>query len=378
MTRTALLLASFGLVGALTSSACTDAHSADKLRPSGLTPKKVAPKPVDTTPKPIETTYDKMLANRAEHEAAQPIKDGEQNPDWVPNEFKSGAARWKDVGVYVDGKPAGFLNWGELPISLPVTWVEDEVSAEKEPGTDQPATRKVRQRYYRFDQYLTAIGVDIRKVKALHVYGPKFTNSNVSTAKDLLSPAAKDFTFRFGGNVSGKPIPHVPGRFGNGRSADKIAGVMVYVTKKPPTLDTDQGFLLDGVLQEGVPYYGDPVRGGVRVYLDDKLVAIIKRQELDGKRATKGPDGTLAWKLVDELKLQGVDTSKVKEVWAIRDELRKEHWTGDDLAAMTFGANAQAKGGILLTDKHVRANVIAMHTKPLRPDQIPTPTPDDD
>ncbi len=374
MTRLAAIL----LALSVGTTACSDAHSSDKLQPSGLTKKKVAPKPVDATPHPIETTYDKMLANRAERQAAQAVKAGEQNPDWVPNEFKSGAAKWKDVGVYVDGKPAGFLNWGELPISLPVTWIEDEVSAEKEPGTDQPATRKVKQRFYRFDQYLTAIGVDIRKVKALHVYGPKFTNSNVSTAKDLLSPAAKDFTFRFGSNVSGKPIPHVPGNFGNGRSADKIAGVMVYVHKKPPTLDTQRGFILDGVEQRGVPYYGDPVRGGVRVYMDDKLVAIIKRQELDGSRATKAADGTLYWKLVDELKLQGVDTSKVKEVWAIRDDLRKEHWSGADLSTMMFGANAQAKGGVLLTEKHVRANVIAMHSKPLTPDQIPTPTPDDD
>ncbi len=369
-------LAAILLALCVAAPACNDAHSSDKLQPSGLTKKKAAPKPVSTEPQPIETTYEKMLANRAEQQAAQAVKDGD-NADWVPNEFKTGAAKWKDVGVYVDGKPAGFLTWGELPIALPVTWVEDEVSAEKEPGTDQPATRKVKQRFYRFDQYLKAIGVDLRKVKALHVYGPKFTNSNVSSAKDLLSPAAKDFTFRFGSNVGGKPIPHVPQGFGNGKSADKIASVMVYVNKKPPTL-TERGFVLDGVEQIGVPYFGDPVRGGVRVYMDDKLVAIIKRQELDGARATKAADGTLYWKLVDELALQGVDTSKVKEVWAIRDELRKEHWAAEDLQSMVFAANAQAKGGVLLTSEHVRANVIALHTKPLAPEQLPAPTPDDD
>lgn len=358
------------------TTACNDAHSSDTLKPSGLTKKKVAPKLASTTQQPIETTYDKMLASRAENEAAAAVKAGD-NENWVPNEFKSGAAKWRDVGVYVDGKPTGFLTWGELPIALPVTWIEDEVSAEKEPGTDQPATRKVRQRHYRFDQYLKAIGVDLRKVKALHVYGPRFTNSNVSTAKDLLSPAAKSFMFRFGGNVSGKPIPQVPPNFGNGKSADKIAGVMVYIHKKPPTL-TEEGFMLDGVEQIGVPYQGDPIRGGVRVYMDDKLCGIIKRQELDGNRATKADDGTLYWKLVDELKLLGCDSSKAQQVWAIRDDLRKESWTGEELRAMSFAANAKAKGGVLLTDKHVRANVIAMHSKPLTPDQIPAPTPDDD
>ena len=29
------------------------------------------------------------------------------NPDYVPAEFKTGMSRWKDVGVYVDGKPLG-------------------------------------------------------------------------------------------------------------------------------------------------------------------------------------------------------------------------------------------------------------------------------
>src|SRR5262245_33928224 len=35
--------------------------------------------------------------------------------DFVAAEFKKGASKWKDTGIYIDGKPVGVLNWGELP-----------------------------------------------------------------------------------------------------------------------------------------------------------------------------------------------------------------------------------------------------------------------
>ena len=48
-------------------------------------------------------------------------------------------------------------------------------------------------------------GVNVKSIKELHGDGPKFSETNISTAKDLLGPKGKDFTFRFGGNVYGKP-----------------------------------------------------------------------------------------------------------------------------------------------------------------------------
>lgn len=331
---------------------------------------------------PIETTWDKTQQYREDVKAEKKAKDlakGDgQDEEWVPAEHKTGAGRWKDVGVYVDGKPMGFLTWGELPIALKPTWITDRVSAEKRPGTDDPGWRESRQRFYRFDQYLKAIGVDLRKIKEVHVYGPKFSETNISTAKDLLGPKAKDFMFRFGANVGGKPIPKVPAGFGNGKSADKIAGVMVYIKKRPPTLVWNEGLELDGVIQSGVPYFGEPIRGGVRVYRDDKLVTIIKRQELDAAKATKGPDGELTWKLADVLAAQGVDTKNLVEMWVVRGDRREEKFPASDLATITFTASSQAKGGILLTDKQVRANVLALHSRAVAPDEIPVVLPDDE
>lgn len=331
---------------------------------------------------PLETTRDKMEAYRADVAAEKPAKDAtkgdQRDPEWVPAEHKTGAARWKDVGVYVDGKPVGFLTWGELPITLAPTWVKDKVSAEKRPGTDDPGWRWARQRHYKFTDYLRALGVDVRKVKELHLYGPKLSQTNIVPGKDLLGRAADGFMFRFGANTYGKPIPQIPDGFGNGKTPDKIAGVMIYIRKRPPTLVRNEGLELDGALQTGVPYYGEPIRGGVRVYLDDRLAAIIKRQELDVTQATRDEDGELVWTLADVLAAQGADTRKVVEVWAIRDEKRAEKWPGAELATMTFSATAQAKGGVLLTADKIRANAIALHTRALQPSEIPVVTSDDE
>jgi hypothetical protein len=151
----------------------------------------------------------------------------------------------------------------------------------------------------------------------------------------------------------------------------------VYIEKEPPKLVPDVGFVLGNTPQYGVPYFGDPIRGGIRIYLDDRFVAMIKRQDLDPSKATKGPGGEPRWSLSALLDSQGVNTSKVAELWVIRDERRTEKIPGSELPTLTFGANPQAKGGVLLGDQKLRANVIALHTRALKPEDLPYITPDD-
>jgi hypothetical protein len=308
------------------------------------------------------------------------LQAGQDPNDYVPAEFKSGAARWKDTGVYVDGKPIGFIQFGELPIGLKPTWIKDKVSADKPPDCPIekcPGWKWSQQRWYKFNDYLKAVGIDVHKVKVLHVYGPKLSQTIAVTGHDLLSPAANEFLFRFGSEVGGKPIPHVPINFGNGKQPDKMSSVMIYIDKKAPTV-TKEGIELDGVDQEGVPYYGEPIRGGVRIYLDDKLVGIMKRQDLDVKKATKTPDGELHWKLHDFLADHGIDTSKVVEGWVIRDERRKEHFPWADMDAMSFTAGSKAHGGMNLGPTDLQANALALHSHALKPDELPTILPDEE
>lgn len=306
---------------------------------------------------------------------------GTESPsDYVPNEFKTGMSRWKDIGVYLDGKPIGFVQFGELPISLKPTWVKDKVSIDKPPDCPIekcPGWKWSQYRTYKFTDYLKAIGVDIRSIKMMHVYGPKLSETIAVTGADLASSAASDFSFRFGALVGGKPIPHVPPRWSHLRSPDKMTGVMIYVKKKPPTLTRD-GIELDGVPQTGVPYYGEPVRGGVRIYLDDRLAAVIKRQELDVALAQKGQDGELYWSLAEFLTGHGVSTSKIVEGWVIRDDRRAEVFAWDKLATMRFSAGSQARGGILLGGANVLANAIALHSRHIPGSELPTIEPDEE
>jgi hypothetical protein len=149
---------------------------------------------------------------------------------------------------------------------------------------------------------------------------------------------------------------------------------MVYIHKKPPTLVDNDGLYLDGVRQSGVPYYGEPVRGGIRVYLDDKLATIIKRQDLDPKLAVaKTAEGDPEWRLADFFKSHGVVTKKVVEMWVIRAEKRSEKYGKREMDQLIFQAGSQSRGGILLGDTQILANAIALHTRHLKPSDMPIP-----
>jgi hypothetical protein len=288
---------------------------------------------------------------------------------WVPAEHKQGSGRWKDTGVYVDGQPVGVLDFAELPIALEPVWIEDVVSAPVKPGRRDPGRRKVKQRHYRFSDYLRAVGVDLAKVRELHVLGPK-ASETIVVSGDELRRRGRELLFRFGGDVSGKAIPVVPDDFGNGKTPDKVGAVMVYVTRKPPILVRNRGLELDGELVTGVPYFGEPLRGGVRVYVDDRLAAVIKRRTLEGGDAP-GRFGLLAF-----LEGQGVDTSRVVEAWIVRGRRRVERLSGRALAAATFEAAPQAHGQILVGG--TPAHVLALHTRRVRRDELPRILPDEE
>jgi hypothetical protein len=304
--------------------------------------------------------------------------EGSGSSDYVPAEYKDGMAQWKDIGVYVDGKPVGFLNWGELPITLKPVFIEDEVSINKPPGCPEcPDRKKASMRWYRFIDYFNAIGLDRKKIKIVHVLAPKDTQTIEASTKDLNGPLAKDFLFRFGGLVGGKALPHTPEGFGNGETPDKLMGVMIYIDRKPPVI-TRQGIELDGVPQSGfVPYYGEPMRGGIHVYLDDKLAAVIKRQELDVKVASKLPTGELQWGLKQFLESNAVDTSKLVEGWVIRNDKREEKIPWSELSTMNFHASSMAKGHVLLGDKKLVVNALALHTRAVKDEELPVVRPDE-
>ena len=300
-------------------------------------------------------------------------EDGEE---YIPAEFKAGADRWRDTGIYIDGKFVGLLNWPELPLALAPVWIKVKASAPKRYGTSDTGWKWARERRYRFRDLVTALGVAPAKVREIHVYGPRFSQTTIVTGKQLASKLADEWYFRFGGNVRGKAIEALPDGLGNGVAADKVSAVMIYIEKAPPVLDRARGLILDGEVQQGVPYFGTPLRGGVRVYKDDRLVAYIKRQDLPTDQANT-TSGEPRWQLFPYLISHGVDLSDVAEGWVVRQEAWAERFDKAQLETIWFAAGAQAKGHIELGDQKVKAQALILRSRPLTAAEHPAPDPEE-
>lgn len=283
-----------------------------------------------------------------------------------------GGNRWKDTGIYVDGVQVGVLSFGELPISLKPTWRDLPVSTEIEPGKPQ-VVKTEKQRAYRFTDLLTSLGIDLAKVKELHVYGPKMSSDVIITTGEELVKNGQGFMFHFASDVGGKPIPVVPPNFGNHETPDKLMLVAVYINKTPPTQVEDLGMALDRKLVQGVPYFGDPARGGIRVYQDDRLATTLRRRSMSNVPAEVSlRDGTpVRWSLSKVLAAQGMDLSTVREAWLIRDNRRTTKFDAKQLKTLTFEMADKGQNQVFIGDTKIPAEVIALHSRTLSANDLP-------
>ncbi len=189
-----------------------------------------------------------------------------------------GMERFKDPTVYVDGVPISVIRFGELPVTLKPTWIEEKASVPFKRGDDGPRFRIVKERRYRFSDYFRELGVDLEKLKELHIYGGNQKAAAVVIPGDSVRNA-EGLLFRFGGAIWGKPLPSCPEGVGDGKCPDQITTMALYVDKVPPKREGGY-FYFDGERIEGIPYHGEPSRGGIRVYFEGVLSATIKRNRL--------------------------------------------------------------------------------------------------
>jgi hypothetical protein len=353
-----------------------------------------------------------VATNAPKAAAAQPADPPGRGPQGNPRN------RWRDTGVYVDGKPTAMLSLGELPISMNPVWIDPNVTTGTSSGKEEtgdklmkelahrflatgarPAKEESGERLmkelahrflatearsgkeasgdkfgeepaYRFVDLLKAVGVELGTIKEIHVYGPEITDAIIATGAEL-KKYGQDFMFRFSGRAGAQPRPMVPQGFGNGQSPERITGVMVYVHKRPPQLVQDDGFKLNGEPVTDVPYFGAPLRGGVHVYLDDKFAMLIKRRIInESDSADLAPDGTpVRWHLLQLLQENGVDPSSVNEAWAIYNNEHTVRFSKDELHALTFQMGEKGNE-ILLGDNKIPASAIALHRDPATREQI--------
>jgi hypothetical protein len=223
----------------------------------------------------------------------------------APTEEKLDAKkpRMGEAAVYVDGKSVGVMRVPELPLGLK--------------AHELPQGRR-----YFMGEYLTALGVDVAKLKGLQAYG----GARIAVMDgDEVRRIQNGLHISFTRGDSGKPRliwsvvhPRV------NTTIDMVSSLCVYVEKEPPVLKDHELFYADGTKVEGVPYAPHEISKGTRVYLDGKLVATVKRKEIPSSIQSGGDVEHPSYSLAGWLANAGVDATGAKTV---------DFLSGDDLIA---------------------------------------------
>jgi hypothetical protein len=231
---------------------------------------------------------------------------------------RSGGGNFRETALYVDGKARGVLRYSELPPTLkPMAMPEID-------DLDIP-------RYYRVTDYLRATGVDVAAIREIHFYGSHDRVAVVSG--DELRAARDKMVFDFTQQVEGKPrarwsqlhaLHHKP-------MVDVILAIAAYVEKPPPECRNGELRLNGKAVEDPIPYVGDGVPKGTRVYVDGKLFGWVRRKALPNSLIARGSDQTHARFSTDAfLAYVGADSRGARAI---------DFYDGDDLIARVDGAS---------------------------------------
>jgi hypothetical protein len=233
-------------------------------------------------------------------------------PEAQPEQHGQGQGRNRETAVYVDGKPLGVMRYLELPASM------TPMAVKAVDGLDIP-------RYYRLYDYVKALGVDVKKVSMVHLYGSHDRVAMIGGVEleKLKDRLVFDFTMQTGGkarcrwSTAGLRV---------GTHIDVIQTVTIYVDKPPPSYNDDEGTLefTPGQPIEGIPYGIDQlVPKGTRVYVDGRLAGWVKRRTLSDKLIAPGSEKkNVRFALTAYLESLGVDWKSARAVdFIARDDV---------------------------------------------------------
>lgn len=260
-----------------------------------------------------------------------PTTLGEQAPAQAPVK----QPRWSDATLYVDGNPTAVMRIYELPPALKTVAVKTSHGVEDR---------------YLFADYLAAIGVDVSKVRAAHFYGSR----TVVVDGDQLRTHAKSFGFHYTDSDRGKVVMDFAHGMRLNTSIDILANVAVYVTKEPPQYvrAPSGGYLAfsDGKPVEGIPYAPEEQLKGTRVYVDGKLVSVVKRRLLPNSIVVGELGSNSEFSVCKYLESVGAKTDSVSAVDFLSDDDLVERVSGSDWSehckTMTFTIPAKSRGQI--------------------------------
>ena len=292
----------------------------------------------------------------------KPVIHGEK---WADTE-KGGQAfkSFKESWVYVDGVPKGVLLYPEIPVGLPPAWKDDVEGLDFVLGKPGPREKKIQILRYRVSDYLTAIGIDIKKIKYVYIHG----KGMIAIPGDQFRKFKDGITFNWTGNDLSKTKFWWPTNMKTNTSYDRYVALSIFIDKPPLKLDRHNNPYIGDEQVIGIPYFGTPLRGGFRVYVDNKLAMIIKRNELSavGRTNLDKPKDPPRWNLLKLLEAQGVKVQPVAGDLVVSKDMTTQKRTRlaeDYVANLDFGQETESSGGLVLGKNNMPGTALHLYTK---------------
>lgn len=263
--------------------------------------------------------------------------------------------RYGDSAVYVDGVMVAALKYQELPATLKAL----------------PSVTKDEAPRFGIPSYLRALGVDLAKVKAVHLHG-----SNVSMIPgDILRQYGDKYKFSFTAGDHGKPKAYYAPYVRLNTKVDMIRMVAVYVDKEPPH-ETENFDVVypDGRPIDPVPYAPVEQGHGTRVYVDGKLVTMVKRKALTNDLLVGDDAAKPRFSLSAFLAKAGVDAKNAKAVDLVSNDALVAHEKGVP-SDLTFAVPAHNQGlaQIEIQGKPIKLSAVQLFVKQTPPKREVTP-----
>jgi hypothetical protein len=364
-----------GLVTALAAAmGCSDnASSQPQPAPAPIAKPAGSGSSGSATTKPTPGDVDARQTGSGSGSAAKPVIHGDK---WSSDDEGGGKAfkAFKETWVYVDGVPRGVLLFAEMPPGMPHTWKDDVEGLDFKPGDKGPHEKKIQILRWRLADYLKTIGVDIAKIKVVYLHGSGY----VAIPGDQFRKFADGIQFDFTGNDLSKSRFYWPTTMKTNTTYDRYAAVSVFVEKPPMTLDRHNNPYIDGQEVGGIPYHGTPERGGFRVYVDNRLAMVIKRNELGatGMVNKDKPDEDPKWSVLKLLEARGVKVAPVAGDLVVSKDFMNQKRTRlaeDYVKDLQFTQSSETSGGLLLGKDKLQGTALYLHSKGHVPKDVPLP-----
>jgi hypothetical protein len=261
--------------------------------------------------------------------------------------------RFHPATVFVDGVARVACTYNEMPSSVQVE------KYQWEPGDWSHRVRLA--------DYLKSLGINLAKVQAVHFYGGR--DHVVMVSGEELRKHHKDLYFAFTRDMFGKPTLLVRGgAYRLPDILDIVTDIAVYVDKEPPHFDKqlDAYVLGKDEVVDGVPYVQEKMpRRAVRVNVDSRLIAHIKRNLLEGNvtPVNDPKTGDARYRLNDVLAFNKV-AGKVRAIDLVTKDERVVRLTADEVKrGVEFVAPHHAGGEIdvFYGNHQVRVSVVNVY-----------------